>query len=365
MYSTLWPKTHKHMTRDRLKLLFFPHDSKPQHFKALDGLRGIAVLFVLLSHASNDNVFIHESLNLQRVGKIGVYLFFVLSAYLLDRQIALAFMYGKSSLSYWKNYALRRFLRIYPLFVIALLVYGFLTLIGIKTAIDTPLDIPLHMLLIRGESIFWSIPVEFKYYFISPLIMWFCHRFLKWDLTKIFLLLLFIVASAILLQSCFHLPIVSTIRYFPIFIVGTFISIFELISKPKHHTKFISTFFGVISFLVILVTIPYYFEKIFGFKVNFHSSEFYLLFAILWGLILLSAKHGIGLMRSLLESIPLRFIGSISFSMYLFHVLFLKFVQKLWIHPSAQIYVFFLLTIIFSSISFLVIEKPLSKIRIR
>lgn len=100
---------------------FFPHDNDPEHSKALDDLRGIAVMLVLLSHASNVGIHFQYLLNFQKIGKAGVYLFFVLSAYLLDRQIAIAFINNKSSKLYWKNYFVRRFLRIYPLFVIALI----------------------------------------------------------------------------------------------------------------------------------------------------------------------------------------------------------------------------------------------------
>lgn len=38
----------KMVSRKNLSKLFFSHDNKPQHLKALDGLRGIAVLLVLL-----------------------------------------------------------------------------------------------------------------------------------------------------------------------------------------------------------------------------------------------------------------------------------------------------------------------------
>lgn len=102
--------------REKFNKLFFPHDNKSDHFKALDGLRGVAVLFVVFSHAANVNIYFHEWINFQKVGKIGVYLFFVLSAYLLDRQIALSLINKRSSIKYWTNYFLRRFLRIYPLY---------------------------------------------------------------------------------------------------------------------------------------------------------------------------------------------------------------------------------------------------------
>lgn len=231
-----------------LNKLFFPHDNKPEHFKALDGLRGIAVLFVLLSHTSNANIFIHEYLNFSRIGKVGVYLFFVLSAYLLDRQIALTFMSGKSSKIYWFNYALRRFLRIYPLFVLALVLHGLLTLVGINTVIDKIWDIPLHMLLIKGESIFWSIPVEFKYYFISPLLMWFLHKFLMWNKQKLAITFIILIVSTILIQLIYGLPLVSTLRYFPIFLVGTLISVYEIIVLNKKNIKVKPVYFTLIGF---------------------------------------------------------------------------------------------------------------------
>jgi len=354
------------MITHKINKWFFPNDNKIEHFKALDGLRGIAVLMVLLSHSSNANVFFHELLNFQKVGKVGVYLFFVLSAYLLDRQIAQAFLSGKASKLYWKNYALRRFLRIYPLFCISLILHGILNLIGFKTVIDNSLDIPLHMFLLKGESIFWSIPVEFKYYLISPIIMWFCQRFLNWDNIKLALFFLSLIIASIGIELLFKLPLVSTLRYFPIFLVGTTISIYELNiknEKSKRVKPITLNLLGITSALIILITVPFYFDSIFGINVDFHSSIFFFPYAILWGIILLTAKYGRGLIKKILEFKFLRFIGTISFSMYLFHKLFLKLVKVVDINPNLQIYIFFILTIIFSSISYLMIEYPLSKIR--
>ena len=56
-----------------------------KHFAALDGLRGIAVLMVVLSHLSllQLNPF---PVDFAGTGKCGVYLFFVLSAFLLTYQ---------------------------------------------------------------------------------------------------------------------------------------------------------------------------------------------------------------------------------------------------------------------------------------
>lgn len=354
------------MLQKKFNELFFPHDHKPEHVKALDGLRGIAVLLVLLSHSSNSGLFFHPYLDFHGVGKVGVYLFFVLSAYLLDRQIALAFMQSKSSRSYWSNYFLRRFLRIYPLFFLALVIYGLLSFIGFPTSIDKIKDIPLHMMLLRGESIFWSIPVEFKYYFLSPLIMWFCHKVLKWNPLKLFITFAIIIALSIVLTLYLNPPPYSTLRYLPIFMVGTYISIYELLSQQNRQnpvsprTIQISTFFSL-SFLII--SIPFYFEQIFGFEPDFHSPLFYVPYATCWGILLLASKYRIGLAKKITELKFLRFIGSISFSMYLFHMLFLYLVVRTEVPQHLKVYTFFALSILASSISYLLIERPLSKIR--
>lgn len=58
-------------------------------YKSLNGLRGVAVLFVLFSHAANKGLIFFEGFSIagSGSGKVGVYLFFVLSAFLLTDQI--------------------------------------------------------------------------------------------------------------------------------------------------------------------------------------------------------------------------------------------------------------------------------------
>ncbi len=354
------------MLVNTLNKLFLPHDQNQSHLKALDGLRGLAVLVVLLSHSANAGLFFHEQLNFKQTGKIGVYLFFVLSAYLLDRQIALAFYNRKASINYWKNYFLRRFLRIYPLYLIALFIYGLFTLLGIETKINRLIDLPLHMLLLKGKDVFWSIPVEFKYYFLSPALMWFCHTYLKWERTKMLFFFLILIAASIAVELSFHLPLISTYRFLPVFLVGTFISVYEIWNtKPLHQIirPLYADILAALSLIIILCSFPYYFEKLFHQSINSQSSVYYFPYALLWGIVLIAAKYGRGFIRKILEFKPLRFIGSISFSMYLFHMLFLNLALRTPLPQHFKIYFFLLLTIFFSMLFYLLIEKPLSKIR--
>jgi peptidoglycan/LPS O-acetylase OafA/YrhL len=355
------------MLKDTFNKLFFPHDRNHAHLKALDGLRGLAVLIVLLSHSANAGLFFHEYLNFSQIGKIGVYLFFVLSAYLLDRQIALAFFNHTATLPYWKNYFLRRFLRIYPLYLIALFIYGLFTLLGIETKINRLIDLPLHMLLLKGKDVFWSIPVEFKYYFLSPVLMWFCNKYLHWERSKILLFFVLLIAVSIAAQQLFHFPLISTFRFLPVFLVGTFISVYEIWnSKPLNQwiRPLYADVLAMLSLIIIVCSFPYYFNLLFHRNINSQSSVFYLPYALLWGFVLLAAKYGGGFIRNILTFKPLRYIGSISFSMYLFHMLFLNLSLRAVVPQHFKIYLFFALTIFFSSLSYLSIERPLSKIRL-
>ena len=102
---------------------FFFNDQRKDHVRSLDGLRGIAVILVLLSHSSNNSIYFHDAIAFNGIGKGGVYLFYVLSAFLLDRQIALALMKQTAESFFWKRYFARRFLRIYPLFIISLIFF--------------------------------------------------------------------------------------------------------------------------------------------------------------------------------------------------------------------------------------------------
>jgi peptidoglycan/LPS O-acetylase OafA/YrhL len=349
--------------------LFFPHDGKADHFKALDGLRGLAILFVLLSHSSNRGLMFSEYLDFSHAGKYGVYLFFVLSAYLLDRQITLAFIRNKSSKRYWMNYFLRRFLRIYPLFIISLLVHGLLTMYGYKTVIDHAMDIPKHIFLVAGEYIFWSIPVEFKYYFISPLILWGFQRWFKWDLIKVMISLAGLTILSIVIELIVELPTIVTFRFFPIFLAGTFIAVLEVLRGKvflKMTSKILLDLSGILAFILILLSVPSYTLGVFGKSVDFDHAAYYLPWGILWSLILISAKYGKGIMRRFFELRLLRFIGTISFSLYLFHIPVLKLLVRsdLGIPEYLMVYVFFVCAILVSMISYLLVERPLSKIRI-
>lgn len=152
------------------------------HIRSLDGVRGLAILLVLLFHAG-----------LAGYGWMGVQLFFVLSGFLItgilwkERQTA-------TSLGYkFKKFWTRRSLRIFPLY------FGYLIAMGVVYLVTHfPSNYRLFapylftytfnytraLSIYNGPPLFsqlWSLCVEEQFYIFFPLVIFFCPpRFTRW-----------------------------------------------------------------------------------------------------------------------------------------------------------------------------------------
>lgn len=131
------------------------------HLRGADGLRGLACLTVMVMHATS---FTYPAAipYLTGCGKIGVWLFFTLSAFLLTVRLQTAGL-GRASLF---DYALGRVLRIYPLFLVAAIAH-FACGIGIA---DWQQFLATASLL-SGPAHLWTIPIEMAFYLALPAIV--------------------------------------------------------------------------------------------------------------------------------------------------------------------------------------------------
>jgi len=203
--------------------LFFKKSSSSNlQIHSLDGLRGIAILFVLLSHMSKGDLHLLPWINFSGSGTYGVFLFFVLSAFLLTLPFFEHYRHRLSEPGIWLSYALRRFFRIFPLYIIVLLVSFIFSGTGNFIRLSGH-DLWNHIILREGKSILWTIPVEFKYYFFLPLVVIFFIVFLR----ARYGFVVVAVAAAVTIIYAFYISSgktfsqVSLIRYFPVFLLGS------------------------------------------------------------------------------------------------------------------------------------------------
>jgi peptidoglycan/LPS O-acetylase OafA/YrhL len=168
-----------------------------RHVPVLDGLRGVAILLVLVfhytQHYTHDKPIGQMILEICGAGWFGVDLFFVLSGFLITGIL----FDSRSGPGYFKNFYMRRFLRIFPLYYLAiagviaigLLVPGFdtpgfrkvfadqawLWLYGVNVAelVNTGYDFGSEWF---DANHFWSLAVEEHFYLLWPLLLWKLNR---------------------------------------------------------------------------------------------------------------------------------------------------------------------------------------------
>jgi peptidoglycan/LPS O-acetylase OafA/YrhL len=159
------------------------------HVRALDGIRGLAILMVLALHFIGNmqptNAFERVVVHVFDYGSLGVDLFFVLSGFLITGILFEA----KGTESYFRNFYMRRALRIFPLyyavlafiFFVAPLVpwlrgealdtlrarqaWAWLYGVNVYDAIHASFSFPYI-------DHFWSLAVEEHFYFFWPLVVW-------------------------------------------------------------------------------------------------------------------------------------------------------------------------------------------------
>lgn len=132
------------------------------HIPALDGARGLAAATVVVSHASNSR-FLPEVLG-AGLGVMGVCLFYALSGFLMG------LLYLKAPLDKvaFRRYAVSRGARVLPLYYVVILL-GCVLLVGIGDSgysFTTLNELILNVFLLRGTGVLWSIPVEIHFYLV-------------------------------------------------------------------------------------------------------------------------------------------------------------------------------------------------------
>lgn len=284
---------------------------QPSVYPAADGARGLACLFVLLTHAVT-MFYPKTAPYLAGTGKIGVWLFFVLSAFLLTTKMLKDGFNRNSILSY----ALGRFLRIFPLFIISVIVYRTYGTAGLNTWTD----IGDAILLERGFAHLWTVPVELKFYLCLPFIAYgllSANRIGGIRLTLLSFAVLLFLHQTIWPYSSTPINSIDIAYYLPTFAVGVFLAFLPL-DRFKSSSAFEIIGVGGTVFAIVIST-PGARHYIFGTALDFRLSSWFIYFGFLWAFFLALILNGKGLFGRCFAHPLMRRIGAWSYPIYLFH----------------------------------------------
>ena len=339
--------------------------SNASQLEALNGIRGLAVLLVLLSHSSASGMVLHEQLDFTGAGRYGVFLFFVLSAFLLTRQFLIKERSERFSTPALIHYFTRRFLRIYPLYTLALLVNGLLYWKGYIVVPITKEMFFRSLLLVDAEGLFWTVPVEFQYYFLLPVVagvLALCPN----------LFAVMLGGSLFCAVWTYLVPpeyTVNVLPFIPVFLIGSIgAKLFSSMQKrrpqfgrPVQRTINMAAVAALLSYLVIT---PHFYNLIFSAnigRVHFHDQ--FIALGLIGLLLILLTLNSTGIARYLMESRFFVFWGKVSFSAYLGHKIVLVFVDQVgFLSPIWKFALFFFFTSLFSYLSYRFFERPLARI---
>ena len=349
--------------------------ARQNHLDALDGLRGLAVLIVLVSHLSNHGVLALPGIGLSGTGKSGVYLFFVLSAFLLTRVLLDRPLAKFADGRLWLDYALRRVLRIWPLYLVVLLTSWFLTRHGVQGwhyVLDTE-ALLRHLRLQEGQSVLWSIPVEFSFYFWLPLVAlvlaWWLQRRWSWPLE-------FLAAALTLGAAAWAWPAqaasVNDVRlgpYLVIFLCGAMAARWDhrlrnAGARPQRQAVWAMV--GVSALLACVLTVPQVWAWLTGQGANAAlNHRWFLFFGVVWSLLLLAVLHGPGWLRAPFAWAPARLLGVVSFSAYLWHMPVLDGLLRVGVAqwPGSALVVL-AAALAVAMVSYLLFERPWRDVRL-
>ena len=350
-----------------------------RHMVQLDALRALAVFAVLITHF----LFRTPLSQLLPWDELGVQLFFVLSGFLITRIL----LQGRSwveegSQSAWftlRQFYMRRFLRIFPLFYATLAV---MSLAGIEPVAQT---LAWHVTYLsnfyfvhigKGHGSithFWTLAVEEQFYLFWPFVILFVPR--RWLLTVIVMTVLTGPAFRLvtgLLGINFMVRKVMLPANLDTLGMGALLALFmvESVSRPQRYRMLQKAglwaggpMFVAFMFLHATRSYPY------GVDTLLLRSVLGLFFV--W--LIDSAAHGFtGVVGWTLQRPTLIGIGKISYGVYVLHNFMPQILEHLlplgWIHPPAPWWGlrFIPLTgasLLLAAVSWRFFEKPLNDLK--
>lgn len=306
-----------------------------KYFSSLDGLRAISILSVVWYHTPG-------LMPIWRTGFLGVHLFFVISGFLITTILLREKeQFGRISL---RNFYVRRTLRIFPAYYLTLLLF-LLLCYSVPELRANGLHQYLHNLPSfitytsnwfvypwgPGRIVFipaWSLATEEQFYLFWPWVIALSKR----KMTPVYFMIGLIAINEIMRWQYGYwfflegrsFPITAMYSIAPAICMGCLLA--YLLASPRGFSvawrvlgqRWSAPLFFTV--MVITSTVPN----------DNHLHVFRMFYISLFMTLALAScvTREDHLLRALLTNRPMRYIGSISYGMYLYHAFALHFVDK-------------------------------------
>ena len=339
---------------------------------SLDGIRALAFLIVFVSHD-----------DLRQVpGLFGVAVFFFLSGYLITTLLRIeSERTGTFSI---KGFYLRRAFRIFPpfyltlLFILLIVRAGWLPghagradLVATVFYATNYWNIYVHPIMMPGFNIFWSLAVEEHFYLLFPFLMFFMLRFqMKRRAQAVVLLALCAVILAWRFTLVYHFhslamtfgPVTDPLRTMyatdtrvDCILFGCVLALWgnPVLDKPRKPSWLLI----VASVFVLLFTLVYRSPE---FRETLRYTMQAIAFIPLFSAAIAMHDHWA---FAWLNSRVMKFIGVLSYTLYLVHFPILLFMQR-WFHGRLLVGVTALAaSTALAYVIHILVERPLARLR--
>lgn len=301
-----------------------PNNANRQYYPALDGLRGVAILLVIVYHNFG-------FINYFFFGWLGVDLFFVLSGFLITDIL----LKSLNKPNYLRNFYMRRVLRIFPVYflslIIFLLVLPYISNLPVSLSYYTDNQFWLWTYTQNWLYIFkpsenpdvlhhlWSLAVEEQFYLLWPIAILIIKK-PKFLLILIATVLLAVIAIRFIIWTYAF----KDISYYNLYTfsridgicIGCMIALLQKINVNflKTTTWIIVLSLSGMNFLF------YFFNKDNQFNFPYLAIIGYTTFAVIFGLLVNEAViKETKIINFIFGLAVFRFFGRISYGLYVFH----------------------------------------------
>jgi len=334
-----------------------------QRLIELDGLRGFALIMILVFHSVSQEGEhpVGTSLAcLQRsisMGWTALDLFFVLSGFLIGGIL----MDARDSPFYFKTFYARRFFRIVPVYFAWVLLYVLVAGLAADLVVKfsnsdrrPPLDFSIwsHFLFLQNSFDFhyfgfagawfghlWSLAVEEQFYLVAPLaVRLVLPRYLKWVLVLVALLA---ILARLYFRFVHHMPVpmvfTRTLSRMDSLSIGMLAAI---LVRSENGRRWLEQNLAALRVILALLTMGvalFFFFSYGSLTLGMQTIGFTWMAAFYAAVLLLAVQNRSGWLAGFLRTPLLLELGSVSYCVYLVHLVANVTLHALLLHHSPRI----------------------------